>query len=123
MPLLLRLLLPATVVLPAALVLPGCIVIDDDDDGAFAGVYDTCGRDRDCARPADGCYDVGFSDMCSLPCVDDRDCPRGGACYEAETGPRFRICYERCINDLDCPVGFFCTPTVGGRRGDAICIP
>lgn len=116
----------------------GCVVYEDEPEYVarpgpppqppLLAVYEPCFDSYDCAAPADACYEVTVDHgshvvtdgTCSLQCIDDLDCPYGGACYSVQ-GQAF-ICYQRCLYDSDCPLGFACIDTVGGAA-DAICLP
>ena len=75
--------------------------------------YDPCSIDEECPLPSD-CLgiavdygDVIVEDaMCTLECFDDFDCPDGGMCLDAVSGPP--LCYRPCFDDLDCAVGWGC---------------
>ena len=95
--------------------------------------YSRCDSTSDCNSNL-ACYTVAFEvgrdgTMCSDSCVDDNDCPFGGACYELIGDPieGQRICYDRCIAARnDCAIGFECRPTLDeadNPTGDAICLP
>lgn len=116
------------VLIAAALCTAGACSVEVSD-GPFLEVYEPCGATSQCLQPSDSCYtitvdygtDVVSDTMCSLSCIDDLDCPFGGACYQLQSGPP--ICYQRCSFDGDCPPGFACLDTVGGASFDAICLP
>jgi hypothetical protein len=99
------------------------------EDGPYLETYEPCGSTSQCLSTTDSCYtitvdygsDIVSDGMCSRSCGNDGDCPFGGACYTVQSGPP--ICYARCAFDEDCPPGYACLDTVGGWRGDAICLP
>ena len=75
--------------------------------------YDTCSFDEECPLPSN-CHSIAidYGDvivedaMCTLECFDDFDCPDGGLCIGAESGPP--LCHRPCFDDLDCPIGWGC---------------
>ena len=116
---------------------------DDDGgaDGEFAGLYDACQSNEDCAEtvPEDAegqCIgqleDGGF---CTWSCVDDSDCSEEFdedfdylcSSFESETG---KFCFPGCREDDPdipedevCPAGYECRSTGGGAQNRRICFP
>jgi len=120
--------LALTLALGAAALAQGCVVVTDDDPGpTYLDTYEPCARSSQCL-PEDDCFEITVDSgsrvvtdgMCTHGCLDDLDCPYGGACYDLGDG---FLCYDRCRDDFDCPPGFGCLDTVGGAPGDAICLP
>jgi hypothetical protein len=92
------------------------------------GVFQVCDVDADCPAITD-CHDVAidYGDViiedafCTVACGDDLDCPAGGICLGAASGPP--LCYQRCVDDLDCPAGFACIEETIDYDFLASCVP
>jgi hypothetical protein len=78
------------------------------NDGTLVG--GPCATDRDCAElcARGGDFPGG---TCTVPCLDDRDCPSDTACIDKEGG----ICLLLCHFDTDCRPGYECEDE--SRRG------
>jgi hypothetical protein len=114
-----------------ALMAAACADGDEGDEVIIVesvGFFEPCVFDEDCPQPAN-CHvitidygDVIVEDaMCTVACGSDLDCPTGGVCRTAASGPP--LCYRACFDDLDCPIGFACIQEVLDYAFEPTCVP
>ena len=104
--------------------LGGCIV-EDQTQLPLAQSYVECVEDFDCSSTFDRCETIAVeadgqstsARMCTRPCTDDNDCPRGGYCSAVSGTP---LCYAGCIDDYDCSYPFICGDT---ENDGPLCLP